>query len=64
MIELTHSERQSAPWRKLMERFTTRLDALRIMNDGPKDATETAEIRGRIAEIKALMSMDIERSID
>ena len=64
MIELTHSERQSAPWRKLMERFTTRLEALRIMNDGPKDVTETAELRGRIAEIKSLMSWDIERSID
>lgn len=60
MTELTTQERQSPAWRTLMERFKARLESLRAMNDGPKEAIETAELRGRIAEIKALMSMDIE----
>ena len=64
MIALTQSERQSSAWQKLMERFKVRLESLRAANDGPKDAVETAELRGRIAEIKALMAMDAERRND
>lgn len=64
MTEFTAQERQSTAWRKLMERFKARLESLRAMNDGPKDAVETAELRGRIAEIKALMSLDIEPCTD
>lgn len=64
MTGLTSFERQSPVWRKLMERFEARLHNLRAMNDGPKDAAETAELRGRIAEIKALLAMDVEPTQD
>lgn len=64
MTGLTSFERQSPVWRKLMERFEARLHNLRALNDGPKDAIETADIRGRIAEIKSLMSWDVEPTQD
>ena len=55
---LTQADKQSAVWAKLMVRFKERLDTLRGQNDGPLDEVKTADLRGRIAEIKALMYLN------
>lgn len=58
MIELSPGERTTGVWVKLMRHFEERLTELRSKNDGPLDATATADMRGRIAEIKSLMALD------
>jgi len=57
-MTLTTSERNSAVWLKLLKHFHTRRDELRAKNDAPLDSTATAEMRGRIAEVKALILLD------
>lgn len=52
---LSTSDRNSAAWSKLARHLESRLDTLRKQNDGPLDAESTANLRGRIAEIKALL---------
>ena len=55
---LTPQERDTHVFRKLMKHFNERLNALRASNDGPLDPHKTAEIRGRIAEVKGLIGLD------
>ena len=60
-LTLTPMERQSPLWLELMAHFEKRLAHLRIQNEGPLDPIKTADMRGRIAEIKALMDLDIDK---
>ena len=55
---LSPIERQDPVWRKLRERMEQRVSDLRRDNDNPHDATRTADIRGRIAELTAFLSLD------
>lgn len=55
---LTTEERNSNMWRKLMEHFEWRLDSLRQQNDSNRDQIETANLRGKIAELKLVMSLN------
>jgi hypothetical protein len=48
----------SGAWGKLMEHFKDRLAHLRAQNDANIGEIETAELRGRIKEIKRLMDLD------
>jgi len=57
-MTLSPQERNSAVWLKLLKHFHARRDELRAKNDGPLDSTATAEMRGRIAEVKALIALD------
>lgn len=57
MTELTESERMSALWQKLAQHYGERLSALRAKNDKPGNPDDTARLRGRIAEVKALLSL-------
>lgn len=58
-MTLTPGERNSAVWHKLSLHFEERLKSLRTKNDNlALDATETAALRGRIAEIVALTALD------
>jgi len=54
---LTEAEKQSALWLKLDRQFNNRLDRLRKQNDSPSDAEKTANIRGRIAEVKFFLAL-------
>ena len=54
----TKQERMSPLWGALMKHLETRLATLRNQNDGDLDQVATANHRGRIAEIKALLSLD------
>ena len=54
---LTPQDRQSASWLKLKERYEARLATLRAQNDSELDERKTARLRGRIAEVKAFLSL-------
>lgn len=57
-IVLTHSERTSDPWMKLAEHITERIGRLQRELEGPLAPEETANRRGRIAELRALLALD------
>lgn len=57
-FEITPLERISPLWMALMSHLEVRLAVLRCQNDGNLDERDTAVMRGRIAEIKALMSLN------
>lgn len=52
---LSDYERQTGVWPKVAKHLEARLDLLRKQNDGPLDPEDTARLRGRIAEVKALL---------
>ena len=54
---LTIEERRSPLWRKLAEHYESRLESLRNQNDGDRADVDTAKLRGRIAEVKLLLSL-------
>lgn len=55
---LTDGEKLSPVWIKLMAYCEDRLQNLRIQNDGIKNENDTAMLRGRIAELKTLISFN------
>ena len=46
-------------WQRMRAHLETRLAVLRQENDGSSDELTTAKRRGRIAEIKELLALDI-----
>ena len=44
-------------WRALEEMATAKLEGLRKKNDGQLDDLKTAHLRGRIAELKDLLTL-------
>lgn len=53
---LTERERQGEVWQKIQEALTERLAAARKKNDQALSEGQTAMLRGRIAELKWLLS--------
>ena len=60
---IDNHERQSAVWLRLKEFYEARLTLLRSSNDGNLTPEQTAKFRGRIAEVKAFLSLDKETPI-
>jgi hypothetical protein len=60
---LTSSERNSALWLRLDRYWKDRLDRLRAQNDGDKSDIETANLRGRIAELKTIVALGREQNV-
>lgn len=58
MIPLPEIEAQSNTWFALKEYYTQRLDELRRKNDNSQSIEITEKLRGQIAEIKQLLSLD------
>jgi hypothetical protein len=54
---LTEIELVSAVWKKLRFRYEARLEMLRKQLEGDKTPEQTTKLRGRIAEINALLSL-------
>lgn len=49
---------QTTPlWRALRDHYEQKLAALRIQNDSRLNAEDTARLRGRIEEVKALLAL-------
>ena len=55
---MTLEEKHSAVWMKLKEVLNEQLELLRRQNDTDKSETETAFLRGRITEIKNILSLE------
>lgn len=57
-MNLSKTDRLSPIWVAIRAHLEDRLDRLRLMNDNESlDAIHTAAIRGRIAEVKGLLSI-------
>lgn len=56
-FSLSNEEKDSKLWTRLVEHFESKLMSLRIQNEGDKTEIETAKLRGRIAEIKSILSL-------
>lgn len=56
-FKLEQSDLISPTWIRLQGFLKDRLDVLRLQNDHDSDPQVTAKIRGRIAEIKALLAL-------
>jgi hypothetical protein len=54
---LTVQERNSALWRRMEMHFTERLAVLRTQNDKPQSEMQTAQLRGHIACLKAVIRL-------
>lgn len=59
-FKLSLEDRESLVWKRLMTHFGERLEVLRTQNDGDKSEAETAKLRGRIAELKAILALNKE----
>ncbi len=57
-VIITESDKQNPLWRKLQDYWAQRLDVLRKKNDCDRDEKATATLRGQIAEVKSMMSLD------
>lgn len=55
---LTDRDRDSDLWRRILAHLNQSLDSLRKQNDSPAGEVETAAIRGRITQLKALIALD------
>lgn len=58
MKVLNDHEASSAVWMKIREHLEERLALLRAKNDDSKPVDETEKLRGRIREVKYLLSLD------
>lgn len=58
---LTKLERDSAVWMKIKAHLEKRLAAQRLKNDGDHSMEVTAKTRGRIAELKELLTIGEEQ---
>ena len=57
-IQINAADRMNPLWPKVMDLLTQRLGELRVQNDRDMTEAQTANLRGRIAEIKALMAQN------
>jgi hypothetical protein len=56
-FRLAPHERANEVWMRLEKHLADRLETLRVQNDGDQSEEATAKLRGRIAEIKALLNV-------
>lgn len=56
-MKIEPHERHSPMWLAMVDHMEKRLDALRRQNDSVLEASETAMLRGRIAEVKAFLAL-------
>lgn len=62
-MKLDHNDRTSQTWAKLSAHWTKRIDELRHQLEGNRSETETANLRGRIAEIRINLDLSKSREI-
>ena len=60
-MNLSKTDRLSPVWLAIKAHLESRLERLRLMNDNESlDAIQTAAIRGRIDEVKALLLIGVD----
>lgn len=60
---LTKQDRDSAVWLKLVLHLNARLATLRVKNDADMTPEKTARLRGRIEEVKALLTLGSDKPV-
>jgi len=55
-MKLTELDVHSSLWTKIRSELESRLETLRKENDGSLSHDETQKLRGRIAEVKTILS--------
>jgi len=63
MIILTDSDKMSQAWGKVREHLTERLAVLRGQLESDIDERTSTRVRGQIAEVKSLLSMEKDRPV-
>lgn len=58
-MSLLKEDFSTLTWTRFKAQITARLSDLRSSNDGDKSPEHTAKLRGRIAELKNLLALDI-----
>lgn len=58
---LSELERQSSVWLKIEAHLNEQLNSLRQQNDGEMSAEATSRLRGRIAQLKSILSLGASR---
>ena len=58
---LTEADKRSPLWIALMAHWEGKIEGLRLKNEGNAGEAETANLRGRIAEIRANLALDKEQ---
>ena len=53
-LVLTDGDIHSSLWLKLVKHWEARIDYLRKINESDRPETETAKLRGRIAELRMM----------
>lgn len=62
-FHLTKSERDAPVWHRLMRHLEEKRAELRAKNDGDLDAIKTANMRGQIAQISAILDLNKDRPV-
>lgn len=62
-MNFTYEELHSSLWVKLTEHYEARLQLLRSKNDNVLPAEETARLRGRIAEVRAILALPQDKTV-
>ena len=57
-MKLTEAEKISPLWIKIKEHLESRIDKHRASNDKTQSNEETEKLRGRIAELKYLITLE------
>ena len=60
---LTEGDKLNPLWISIEKHYAARLEELRSKNDAPLTELETASLRGRIAEVKAFLSLGKDKPI-
>jgi hypothetical protein len=62
-FELSQGDKLNPLWIRMEQYWTNKLAMLRQNNDADLDSEETAKLRGRISEIKAMLALGKDRPI-
>lgn len=62
-MTLSKAERNDPLWLKLKADYESRLAQLRASNDKDMSETDTAKLRGRIAELRRIIDMGAEKPV-
>ena len=57
-LVLTEADKRSQLWVDLMVHWESKIEGLRLQNEGEKSEIETANLRGRIAELRANLNLN------
>ena len=62
-MNFTYEELHSSLWVKLTEHYEARLQLLRAKNDNNLTPEETSRLRGRLAEVRAILALPQDKTV-